>query len=130
MDNQGGELVKLRVIKVYNVYEIHFCGFIITATFNPTEIISITDGVVKGKNGWPIITPRGKFRVSTHNNTLIFEEVPIFKDYKEKYYSTLTLKDEIFHLEAYDRFTKTTSEYDVEVEYKNFNTKSARNHSV
>lgn len=118
----------LSIIKVHDVYEIHHCGFIITVTFDPLKIITTSGETFIDKDDGIVYQNNDDYTMTCSIcNGLLFEIIP---NIGNQYYALLTLKDQTLHVETFDFFNTFCHEFDVEVEYRNNKTKSARNHSV
>lgn len=122
MDNQL-QLEPISITKVHDVYEIHHCDFIITATFDPLELINKSGKTIKDKDdGFEYQKNDDYIMTCEISNGLLLNIIP---NVGKEYYALLTLKDQTLHVEAFDFFNTFCHEFDVEVEYRNYTTKSA-----
>ena len=122
MDNQL-QLEPISITKVHGVYEIHHCGFIITATFDPLELIYKSGKTIKDKDdGFEYQKNDNYIMTCEISNGLLLHIIP---NVGNEYFALLTLKDQTLHVETFDFFSTFCHEFDVEVEYRNYTTKSA-----
>lgn len=114
----------LSIIKVNDVYEIHFCGFIVTATFDPLGIISTSGKTIRDEDDGFVYQQNENYIMSCSvNDGILLDIIP---NDRKNYYASLTLNDQTLHVDIFDFFETFHHEYDVEVEYRNNRTKSAR----